>query len=110
MTSVAKWNGSAGDSAASGTTCLETNYPAGAPAFTLPAGCPANFNGSGSHFDDYWLTIEVPIPDNYGSGGLLPPGETQPGWWKIEYTVAGGNDTTTWKVDIVGNPVHLIVP
>jgi hypothetical protein len=31
-------------------------------------------------------------------------------WWKIEYQVDGGNDTTTWQVDIQGNPVHLLVP
>ena len=28
----------------------------------------------------------------------------------IEYTVGGGNDTTTWKVEILGNPVHLVIP
>jgi hypothetical protein len=40
---------------------------------------------------------------------LLPPGETQAGWWKVEYTIsASGNDTTTWEVTIRGNPVHLV--
>jgi hypothetical protein len=63
-----------------------------------------------SSFNDTWLTITIPLPATYGSGGLTPPGETQPGWWKIEYTVGGGNDTTTWMVNLRGNPVHLIVP
>ncbi len=41
----------------------------------------------------------------------MPPGETQPGWRKIEYQItAAGNDTTTWEVDIRGNSVHLVVP
>ena len=41
---------------------------------------------------------------------FCPAGETQSGWWKIEYQVAGGNDTTTWEVNVLGNPVHLVVP
>ena len=67
-------------------------------------------NGGNSSFNDTWIKILVPLPTTYGSGGLLPPGETQPGWWKIEYTVGGGNDTTTWMVNVLGNPVHLVVP
>jgi len=66
-------------------------------------------NGSSS-FNNTWLRILIPLPSTYGSTGLTPPGETQAGWWKIEYTVGGGNDTTTWMVNIRGNPVHLIVP
>ncbi|HTC86180.1 MAG TPA: hypothetical protein VK656_05725, partial [Candidatus Acidoferrum sp.] len=65
---------------------------------------------SGSFFNDALITIEIPLPTTYGSSGLTPPGETSPGWWKIEYTVNGGNDTTSWQVDIKGNPVHLLVP
>jgi len=68
----------------------------------------------GTHpFNDSWLTILVPLPATYGSAGLTPPGETQPGWWKIDYTLAPGsvgNDTTTWRVSVRGNPVHLVVP
>lgn len=62
-------------------------------------------------YNNAWITIEIPLPANYGQGGLTPPGETEPGWWKIEYQVtAAGNDTTTWKVNVRGNPVHLTVP
>ena len=65
---------------------------------------------SGTFFQDALITIEIPLPATYGSAGLTPTGEPGAGWWKIEYTVAGGNDTTTWQVDIQGNPVHLLVP
>ncbi len=67
-------------------------------------------SGGSSSFNNTWLRILIPLPSSYGSVGLTPSGETQAGWWKIEYTVGGGNDTTTWMVNIRGNPVHLIVP
>ncbi len=40
---------------------------------------------------------------------------TEGGWWKIKYTMGGSTssystDLTTWKVQIIGNPVHLVVP
>ena len=52
----------------------------------------------------------VPIPGTYGQAGLQPPGDPAPGWWKIRYTVQSANDTTTWQVSVLGNPVHLVVP
>lgn len=64
----------------------------------------------GSSFDNSVLSISIPLPSTYGSVGLTPTGETEAGWWKIEYEVAGGNDTTTWEVSIRGNPVRLVVP
>ncbi len=67
-------------------------------------------SGGSSLFNDSVLTITIPLPAGYGTGGLTPPGETQAGWWKIEYQVGGGNDTTTWAVSIRGNPVHLVLP
>jgi hypothetical protein len=63
-----------------------------------------------SPYNNTWITILIPLPSTYGTGGLKPAGETEAGWWKIEYNVNGGNDTTTWRVLIRGNPVHLIVP
>lgn len=62
-------------------------------------------------YDGSWVTITIPLPVTYGSGGLTPPGETQPGWWKIEYQITStGNDTITYQVGIRGNPVHLVTP
>ena len=65
-------------------------------------------SSGGSLFNDRLITIDVPLPNTYGSVGLTPAGETSAGWWKIEYQVNGGNDTTTWQVSIKGSPVHLV--
>jgi Flp pilus assembly protein TadG len=70
-------------------------------------------SGGTNLFNNSWITIQVPLSNTYGLAGdtLLPPGETQPGWWKVQYTItAAGNDTTTWEVSIRGNPVHLVTP
>ena len=67
-------------------------------------------NGS-SLYNNAWVTITIALPSDYGVGGLTPNGETEPAWWKIEYTItAQGNDTTTWEISVRGNPVHLITP
>jgi hypothetical protein len=64
---------------------------------------------STSFYNNQWITIQVALPADYRAP--TPPGETQPGWWKIEYTVGtSGQDVTTWEVSIRGNPVHLVVP
>jgi hypothetical protein len=68
-------------------------------------------NSGASQYQNAWVTISIPLPASYGVGGLTPPGETEPGWWKIEYAItSAGNDTTTWEVNIRGNPVHLVIP
>lgn len=68
-------------------------------------------NGS-ALFNNREITILVPLPASYGQGGLNPPGDAtnEQGWWIIEYELSSGNDTTTWSVDIRGNPVHLVTP
>lgn len=65
--------------------------------------------GGSSSFDNSVVTISVSLPLAYGSGGLRPSPEREDGWWKIEYQVGAANDTTTWEVSIVENPVHLVV-
>jgi len=63
-------------------------------------------NGSSS-FNNTWIHISTPLGNTYGQAGGLWQG----GWWQIVYTTPqGGNDTTTWQVSVVGNPVHLLVP
>jgi hypothetical protein len=103
-TSVSKATGAPGPSGTN-VTCIQTNRPTAAPPGGIPAGCPSILDGSGSQFDGYWVTITIPLAWSYGADGLW-----NNGWWQVEYTVGGGNDTTTWMVEILGNPVHLIVP
>lgn len=66
-------------------------------------------NGS-ALFNNHLISIDIRLPSTYGSVGLTPSGETEPGWWKIEYEMSAANDTTTWEVSINGNPVHLVIP
>lgn len=68
-------------------------------------------DGSSSRFDGCWVTIEVPLPANYDAPAV--PGYTpEGGWWRIRYimgaSTATATDLTVWKVEIRGNPVHLV--
>ena len=73
-----------------------------------------NVGATTGTFNGCMLTITVPLPTNYTAP--TPPGETNGGgWWKIEYDMGGSSSTnaydlTTWQVDLLGNPVHLVVP
>ena len=60
---------------------------------------------SGALFNNRILTIEIPLPTDYGAAGLDPNGIGEDGWWIVEYDVRAANDTTTWEVAIRGNPV-----
>jgi hypothetical protein len=71
-------------------------------------------NGS-AQFNNKILKIEIDLPTTYGNGCgqpecLDPDGVGESGWWKVEYQSNNGNDTTTWEVELVGNPVHLVIP
>ena len=61
-------------------------------------------NGSNqSSFNNTWIEITIPLGTTYGASGLW-----QGGWWQVQYNVTAGNDTTTWSVNVRGNPVHLV--
>ena len=92
--------------AAGGTTNNQVNTlcnnnrrttPSNASVYTERTGNqPGEFNGC-------WLTIQVHVAPGYTA--------QQDGWWKIKYNMTGSgtsNDVTTWKVGILGNPVHLV--
>ena len=68
--------------------------------------------GGSSLFNGCWVIISITIPSTYSAP--TPTGEPGPGWWKIRYAMGseGGTaaDTTTWKTQIIGNPVHLVLP
>jgi hypothetical protein len=92
-------------------TFTATGSSGGAPTSGGPQTSLPTSNSLTNFYNNEWVTISVALPANYGTGGLTPPGETQPGWWKVEYTVGtSGQDVTTWEVTIRGNPVHLVVP
>jgi hypothetical protein len=68
-----------------------------------------NVGNTTGQFNGCWLTLNVPIPTGYNGD--------QQGWWKITYSMVNtrsgtdtSNDVTTWTAQILGNPVHLIVP
>lgn len=69
--------------------------------------------GGSSRFNGCWLTIEIALPTNYSAP--TDPVSGEDGWWKIRYTMGGSTssfstDLTTWQVNILGNPVHLVLP
>jgi hypothetical protein len=89
---------------ASGSWCGKPT--SGGPTTTIVASGP---DCGVAYYEDYWLTIRVPIPMSYTAP--TPPGEPGPGWWKIQYATLGSSaDITTWSINIEGNPVHLVVP
>jgi hypothetical protein len=59
---------------------------------------------STSKYNDRYLTVDIPLPANYSTvyGGKV--------WWKVKYTTSASavTDRTTWSVNIVGDPVHLL--
>jgi Flp pilus assembly protein TadG len=89
-----------------GDTNVTIPYPLPNSSATMSDGKPGivTTNGGSRPFNDHWLIVDIPIPPNY----TAPQG----GWWKLAYTYVGGaaHDRTTWKVTVIGNPVHLIVP
>jgi Flp pilus assembly protein TadG len=66
-----------------------------------------------SKFNGRKLVLELNIPTNYGKDALGAEQTPLPddGWWKIRYRFAGSSpraDRTTWTVQLVGDPVHLV--
>jgi len=110
FTWTADSNASSGHTSSGGTvTCIQTY--GGSSGVAAPSGC-TTYSSGGTFFQNSSLKILIPIPGTYGQTGLHPPGDPagQDGWWRIKYTVQSANDTTTWMVSVLGNPVHLTVP
>jgi Flp pilus assembly protein TadG len=109
---TADTNASGPQSSGGTVNCIQTYRPSGGGS--VPPGCTtyASTNSTGTFYQNSWVKILVPIPGTYGQTGLHPSTDPagQDGWWKIKYTVQSANDTTTWMVSVLGNPVHLVVP
>ncbi len=92
-------------------TNLPSNFACGSNTSSLVSSIRTS-DGSGSRYNGEWLRLCVKVPNDYT--GPQPPGEQEPGWWKIRYTMGNGSspatDLTTWQVTVRGNPVHLIIP
>jgi hypothetical protein len=96
--------------------CTYTKPPGnstGPPWGTLTAtntGCtvPVTYNVAAgkSDFDSQWVTLEIPIPENYTCQLSDPLGC----WTKLSYNYGSTtvSDTTTWAAFVLGDPVRLI--
>ncbi len=94
-------------------TYTATKVGSGSACYTTSgSGSSIRTNSGGvNRYGGCWLVFNIPIPDDYTAS--TPTGEPGPGWWKIQYTMGSGpgaSDLTTWKTQIVGNPVHLVIP
>jgi hypothetical protein len=92
-------------SAKTGTTHSSINTDCNSNASTTPVSQILTNEGNNvkGEFNGCWLTVYIPIPADYSG--------TEDGWWKMRYNMTGSgtsNDVTTWKVAVLGNPVHLI--
>lgn len=58
---------------------------------------------SSSRYNDRYLILDIPLPANYAARYGTKR------WWKVEYAAGTApTDRTTWSVNIVGDPVHLV--
>ncbi len=56
-----------------------------------------------SRFQDQFVVVTADIPSSYACGNQC--------WWKVRYTPEGAatvTDRTTWSIEVVGGPVHLV--
>jgi Flp pilus assembly protein TadG len=62
--------------------------------------------GSTNNFNGRLLTVQVPLPDNYGCAAGTDLGC----WFKIQliFTEGGVTDQTTWSARVRGDPVRIV--
>jgi hypothetical protein len=56
-----------------------------------------------NRFQDQWVVVTADLPASYTCGSNC--------WWKVRYQPRTGTtvtDRTTWSVQVVGGPVHLV--
>jgi hypothetical protein len=102
------------------TPCNPPTPPTGTCTGTATAPDPKlDVSGSGtqpytgllspSKYNDRFITIDIPLPPNYSSVYKDLATGTVKTWWKVRYNVGSQpTDRTTWSVNIVGDPVHLL--
>lgn len=81
-------------------------------ALTPAAPWPASDRVNDSRYNGRMVEMKLQIPTDFGCASPIPPcvevNPPQGGWYKIRYISSFPYDVTTWSVDIVGDPVHLV--
>lgn len=99
-------------------TTIPTNFTCG-PSTSSAVSSIETSAGSGGHYNGQWLRLCFQLPEDWSApapppDALTPTGCICEGWFRIQYDMGSGGqpstDLTTWKVEVRGNPVHLITP
>jgi hypothetical protein len=101
-------------------TTLPTDFSCGPETSSQVSSIRTHNGGSGGGiYNGDWLRLCFQLPANWSApippaDALTPPQGVEGGWFRIQYAMGGGSDNatdlTTWKVEVRGNPVHLITP
>ena len=98
------WTDKPGTTAGSRATCNQSTPYGPTNVVETNVGSTSG-NATNGTFNGCWLVLQTVIPIGYAA--------EQDGWWKIRYKMNNRGtsfDVTTWKVDLLGNPVHLLNP
>jgi Putative Flp pilus-assembly TadE/G-like len=90
---------------------IVTDTGAKAPPWLSVA--PISPRAGSSLYNGRMLSLEIDVPTTYGCVPSVSPCQetalADDGWWKIRYTTgADVTDRSTWSVQLLGDPVHLV--
>ena len=86
-TATCRYTNTSGVFGSSGSCNIQTRNAAASPA---------------NKYNGLWLTIRIDLPVDYSCSSC---------WWKVRYSFSSGSqptDRTTWRANILGDPVHLV--
>ncbi len=74
------------------------------PSSPQPQPGPSSTRDGTCKFNDRMVEVNIDIPVDYAANDA--------GWWSIRYDFGTGTvtDRTTWTIDVIGDPVHLVEP
>ena len=74
------------------------------PSSPQPQPGPAGTRSGTCRFNDRMVEVNLDVPVDYAADDA--------GWWSIRYDFGSGTvtDRTTWTIDVIGDPVHLVEP
>jgi Putative Flp pilus-assembly TadE/G-like len=92
---------------------LVTDAGAIPPPWLTATPVPYSPRSGESLYNGRMLSMEINIPTDYGCVPSVSPCQEVPltddGWWKIRYTTGTAvSDRSTWSVQLLGDPVHLV--